>query len=404
MTPRIFNFRSRKWVIASRRADLEGKPAEKLWGNNTMCEYHFEPICFRKTKALKRKLLTKDAVPTIFNGITNAPPKLQVSRPKTERQYVQRQSATTPSCSDSLEVEIMPETPQMKYLKRKLSCERSKSNRLRKKITRLSEDSPSGTLQLIRPDQELTFLQETLGKHLPAKASNFVLTQIRISKLPKYGRRWTFSEKSFALTFFHTSRKAYRLLSTIFAMPSPSTLSVAMHNINIRPGICTHLMQLFNIKVKTMNEHEKLCALLVDEIALKKTLNYDPTNDEIEGLEDYGSLGRTHNFADHALVFMIRGLSFNWKQPIGYFLTKGATKAKLLQNLVFQVIKEVFNLGLKLKVNIYFLSISHSLTHSLTPSLTHSLTHSFTQLNNVIYVQTNYILTIDRDLCFDLIS
>ena len=320
-----------------------------------MCEKHFEPVCFRKTK---RKLLTKNAVPTIFEGIANTPPRLQISRPKTERQYVPPQSSsrslcTTSSTTDSLPLETIPESPQMKCLKRKLSCERSRLYRLRRKVRKLSETPVSSTASsnLIQPDQELNFLKETLGKHLPNKASNFVLTQIRISKLPKHGRRWTFSEKSFALAFYHTSRKAYSLLSSIFTMPSPRTLSVAMHNVNICPGISSNLMQLFNIKVKNMNEHEKLCALLVDEISLKKSLNYDPTNDQIEGLEDYGGLGRTHRFADHALVVMIRGLTFNWKQPIGYFLTKGATKGQMLHTLVFQVIKEVLDLGLKLKVS-----------------------------------------------------
>ncbi|GFO33638.1 THAP domain-containing protein 1 [Plakobranchus ocellatus] len=67
----------KQWVIATRRADLEKKSPTKLHRSSAICEEHFEPSCFRQTK---RKLLTQNAVPTIFN-IPNPPPSQSSSRP-----------------------------------------------------------------------------------------------------------------------------------------------------------------------------------------------------------------------------------------------------------------------------------------------------------------------------------
>ena len=62
---------------------------------------------------------------------------------------------------------------------------------------------------------------------------------------------------------------------------------------------------------------EKVCVLVMDEVSLKEGLSYDVSEDKIEGLEDFGELAR--HVANQGLVFMVRGLSKNWKQPIAYF-------------------------------------------------------------------------------------
>ncbi|GFO36618.1 THAP domain-containing protein 9 [Plakobranchus ocellatus] len=82
-----------------------------------------------------------------------------------------------------------------------------------------------------------------------------------------------------------------------------------MHNVNIHPGFNANIMDLFKIKVITIADQEKLCAILVNEMATKKYLNYNPTYDVVEGCEDFRYLGKTGQFADHALIFMLRGLT-----------------------------------------------------------------------------------------------
>lgn len=64
-------------------------------------------------------------------------------------------------------------------------------------------------------------------------------------------------------------------------------------------------------------------------MALEAGLFYEPT-DEISGLVE--TIGRQKKFADHALVFMIKGIVCNWKQPIAYYFCEGATSKNDLKN------------------------------------------------------------------------
>ncbi|KAK3801331.1 hypothetical protein RRG08_049097 [Elysia crispata] len=126
-----------------------------------------------------------------------------------------------------------------------------------------------------------------------------------------------------------------------------------MGNINLRPDICEQLHEIFKMKVAVMSDLEKICALVIDGMALKKSLNYDSLNDEIEGIEDFGSLGRTQLFATEALVVMVRGIVFTWKQRLAYYPSSGPTKTHMLETVLKDIIISVRELGLIPKVLIW---------------------------------------------------
>jgi hypothetical protein len=48
------------------------------------------------------------------------------------------------------------------------------------------------------------------------------------------------------------------------------------------------------------------------------------------GFEDCGSRSRPCKIANHAVVFMIRGLRRKRKQPVAYYFTCGSTKAEVI--------------------------------------------------------------------------
>jgi len=87
-----------------------------------------------------------------------------------------------------------------------------------------------------------------------------------------------------------------------------------------------------------MDYNEKKCVILLDEVSMMKTLEYNKILDEIEGFEDLGDMGRTEKFGSHALVIMVRGLYKNWKLPLSYFFTgsgvKGDTLVEIVKNCV----------------------------------------------------------------------
>ncbi|KAK9719472.1 Transposase protein [Popillia japonica] len=81
-------------------------------------------------------------------------------------------------------------------------------------------------------------------------------------------------------------------------------------------------MQELKRTVVNMMDKDKYCVLLFDEMSLDASLSYDSKVDQIVGWEDYGDGHKNIAFADHAIVFMLRGIKRKWKQPIAFALLK----------------------------------------------------------------------------------
>ncbi|GFS12820.1 THAP domain-containing protein 9 [Elysia marginata] len=112
--------------------------------------------------------------------------------------------------------------------------------------------------------------------------------------------------KVFALALYHGSRKAYYLLQKIFSLPSPRTLATAMKNINIRPGLCRNMLNLFKVKVNSIAPQEKLCAIVVDEIALKRYLSYDYGSNNRAVMQKLGvTISKPYAFFGGKKLFMM---------------------------------------------------------------------------------------------------
>lgn len=68
-------------------------------------------------------------------------------------------------------------------------------------------------------------------------------------------------------------------------------------------------------------------------------LNYDASVDRIDGFMNSG-LYKSLELADHALVFMIRGIKKKYKQPVSFFFCQGATNQHALARQIENVFKE----------------------------------------------------------------
>jgi hypothetical protein len=62
------------------------------------------------------------------------------------------------------------------------------------------------------------------------------------------------------------------------------------------------------LHVESMDELNLCCTLIFHEVSLCKGFHYKSSKQRISGFEDLGSLGRTNRYANHALVFMVRGI------------------------------------------------------------------------------------------------
>ena len=90
-----------------------------------------------------------------------------------------------------------------------------------------------------------------------------------------------------------------------------------LKRVDIKPGFHENIFDALKYKAEEMRTHSKLCALLFDEMSIKQRVSYDVSNDNVWGLEDIGTGGRTRYVDNPAGVFMVRGLIDKWKQSLG---------------------------------------------------------------------------------------
>ena len=202
------------------------------------------------------------------------------------------------------------------------------------------------------PDKDKVI--EDLYKLLPKKAADFCSMQVRVCNTNKYGIRWRPREKSICLSLKHISPKCYRALRSQLILPSERTLDNAVKNLIISEGISQSILDMMKLKIPGMSKEERIVVLSFDEMAIKKFLRYNPTTDKIEGYETVKksytankkpnqrkrnrvctklkkpslATAKKPKVADHALVFMIRGLKDFRKQHFSFYYSAGEKKNK----------------------------------------------------------------------------
>lgn len=175
-------------------------------------------------------------------------------------------------------------------------------------------------------------------------AALFTVMQFREISKEKMGRRFTKEEKIMALSLYKQGPKAYRWLSKIFILPSPVTLSRVISRAGIRPGINKKIFTQLKKRTQNMKDSEKLCMVLFDEISLTPHFDHNRKRDSISGFITNGT-DTKRNIADHALVFMLRGVIKNYKQPIAYTFCRGTTPKEELKMLLKNIITELQECG-----------------------------------------------------------
>ena len=227
------------------------------------------------------------------------------------------------------------ETTEVQKLKAKIKCLKEQLRREKKKKKKK-----------MTPDEALTILQPLLPTHF----FSILKDQVRLAHRNKHGRRYDSNTKTIALSIFHSSPQTYKLLRKIFLLPSIRTLKRDLDMIHLKSGFNTTMLDALKAKVKSMDGQQKKCALVFDEMGIKESITYNSGNDTVEGFEDGGLLGTTKYVANHATVFMVKGLATKWKQPVGYFFSSGPMKAATLSILLLQCLGKMKQIGLEVKV------------------------------------------------------
>ena len=305
-------------------------PADYLHVNIKVCSEHFEKSQYHPNS----RRLRRDATPTLLD-VPNPPKTHAVKRPLVVKQELpnkapkkgsEAQSGPAEahpcpewSCDDVIfNVENVPpvelpaaaETPgQDKRMAAMINKYRCRISRQKRRIAELSERQK-------RECRKVDEAIETTSKILPAPIQSFLKSQLKAASVAPNGRRYTDENLMFALAIYYQGPRAYRFLRKRFFLPSPRLLRKRMEHIQTRSGFSDAIIAIMKEKLREAPAADKVCIITFDEMMLKTGLTYIRGDDMVEGFEDFGSLGRTSRPADHALVFMARGMGRKWKQPV----------------------------------------------------------------------------------------
>jgi hypothetical protein len=134
-----------------------------------------------------------------------------------------------------------------------------------------------------------------------------------------------------------------------YPLPSYRTLCDRIQQAPFQPGIQIDVVKWMQCKLQLSAVQERDFVLMLDEMAVRKYLEYDKglrsfignISDEFCKGDGKTSSNNTVALASHALVFMIRGLTTNWKQVVAYYLTGNSLQGDILWKVIIQIITEL---------------------------------------------------------------
>lgn len=187
---------------------------------------------------------------------------------------------------------------------------------------------------------------KNIEQNLNVVSQNFMTSRLRnIGKWIK-DARYCERDTAFALSLHQRSPALYQYLRTGFFLPSPRSLKYILYKIPFETGINDALFAFLKTQVDNLKVENRCCALIFDEIRLSPGFRYERYKQTICGFEDLGSLGRTRKGADHALVFMVRGIRKQWKQIVAYYFTAKTIAPDSLVFLIKEIIGQLQKIGL----------------------------------------------------------
>lgn len=190
-----------------------------------------------------------------------------------------------------------------------------------KKIKRLQLVCKKGrnAIKDLRKKSTQTLVQNIMKGCTNKVSFNLLINQIQMQHKKPRGRRWSIEDKAVALSIYKRSPKAYRLLQCFLCLPSRATMLSLLSSIPMNAGICNSIFEQLKKYAHQMDEDDRICVLIFDEMSLKQHLEYDTRNDVISGFEDFGTERRS-KYSNMALAFLVQGIRKPWKQPVAFYL------------------------------------------------------------------------------------
>ncbi|RVE41779.1 hypothetical protein evm_013578 [Chilo suppressalis] len=267
-----------QWISKLNRPDWTPTKYTKI------CSCHFNDADFIVTKKGLKKL-KKGTLPSL---------KLDLSLKRKLPEPVK--SSVDPTTSDLDEFLILNDSPRKKKLKQEIEQLRYKEKKTGLKIRRLQ-------MQVKRLKKKVrssnAVIKELESKHLLQGEDAEILSSInikmrdlvgrQISKIKKLPLKKKYSPalRSFALSLYYYSPNAYSYVRKTFdtCLPHPRTISKWYETVDGEAGFTAEAFKILNHKKNVSGKHA-LCSLMMDEIAIKKHVEWD--GNKYHGYVDLG--------------------------------------------------------------------------------------------------------------------
>ena len=198
--------------------------------------------------------------------------------------------------------------------------------------------------------------------HAPGTFARIFWDQQKESLLKKHTQmRWHPTMVKWCIYLRMLSPSCYRSFrsSGVLQLPSERTLRDYTNVISAKAGIHNDVdKQLMEeTKVETASPHEKLVALLFDEVKIKEDLVYNKHTGEIIGFVNITDINqhlsrleqsisdKTPKLATHMLVVMVRGVCSSLKYPYAQFPVSAAT-GDIICPIIWDCVEHLEMIGL----------------------------------------------------------
>ena len=345
-----------------RRVDESGRTWQPS-RHAVVCSAHFDDDDF--CMQWSRKLVKPDAVPTKFSFTATVshkrkPPKQRVSLPSSARCPAETQTqATVSSASDEFAgAETMANPTLISSLHSYAVSSPTKLKKqadvlrqqLRKRITALRnarrrESRLRGTVaNLLKQLRQ----QQLLSDHATELLSAYEDIPLELFRKKRHGA-YSPEQKQFATTLHYYSPAAYCYVrQQIKSLPNPRTIRRWLSACDAEPGLTLQSFDTISAGVKGKHVNSfKLCTLHIDEMEIKRQIDYDRRSGKIYGFTDVGCGGLNDDSQPQAtkvLMVVAVGVTGYWKLPVAYCFTDG-TNADLQASLLKDVITKLWECG-----------------------------------------------------------
>lgn len=212
---------------------------------------------------------------------------------------------------------------KIKQLTKTCMIQRNKIKRLNEKVRKRNKKIAvlNDIIEHLKETNKINAEESLLLKEC-AGPEDFLKRQIAKSKGLPLTRKYSEEIRKFALTLHFLSPKAYNFVRNTYNtyLPHTRTLCKWYEHIDCETGFTKEAFDLLKQKVAD-SPHPVVCSLIFDEMAIRKSLTWDPKAQKCYGRVDYG-----HNLdsdsvdeANQSLVILLNCINGTWKLPIGYF-------------------------------------------------------------------------------------